>query len=114
MGVADETQWKDLVSTRTFEIPACKGFMLHVDNSEVREFFETFHNTYRLFTKLADDEKLLLSTCGTIERCFDAIAYEVHSWAGTVNALQPNRRTFGDGIHGAITDLKNQADMTAV
>jgi len=31
--------WQDLVSTRTFEIPACKGFMLHIDNEEVREFF---------------------------------------------------------------------------
>ncbi len=29
--------WEDLVSTRTFEIPACKGFMLHIDNSEVRQ-----------------------------------------------------------------------------
>jgi glycosyltransferase involved in cell wall biosynthesis len=32
--------WQDLVSTRTFEIPACKGFMLHVDNAEVRSMFE--------------------------------------------------------------------------
>ncbi|MFC5385281.1 glycosyltransferase [Aquamicrobium segne] len=32
--------WEDLVSTRTFEIPACKGFMLHIDNDEVREFFK--------------------------------------------------------------------------
>ena len=32
--------WQDLVSTQTFEIPACKGFMLHIDNEEVREFFE--------------------------------------------------------------------------
>ena len=32
--------WQDLVSTRTFEIPACGGFMLHIDNDEVREFFE--------------------------------------------------------------------------
>ena len=32
--------WQDLVSTRTFEIPACRGFMLHIDNKEVREFFE--------------------------------------------------------------------------
>jgi len=32
--------WEDLVSTRTFEIPACKGFMLHIDNDEVRGFFE--------------------------------------------------------------------------
>jgi spore maturation protein CgeB len=32
--------WEDLVSTRTFEIPACKGFMLHIDNEEIRELFE--------------------------------------------------------------------------
>lgn len=31
--------WSDVVSTRTFEIPACKGFMLHIDNDEVRELF---------------------------------------------------------------------------
>lgn len=31
--------WADLVSTRTFEIPACGGFMLHIDNAEVREFY---------------------------------------------------------------------------
>jgi spore maturation protein CgeB len=32
--------WQDLVSTRTFEIPACGGFMLHIDNAEVREFYD--------------------------------------------------------------------------
>jgi hypothetical protein len=32
--------WEDQVSTRTFEIPACRGFMLHVDTPEVRGFFE--------------------------------------------------------------------------
>ncbi len=31
--------WQDLVSTRTFEIPACRGFMLHIDNDEVRRLF---------------------------------------------------------------------------
>lgn len=31
--------WQDLVSTRTFEIPACKGFMLHIDNPEIRSLF---------------------------------------------------------------------------
>ncbi len=31
--------WEDWVSTRTFEIPACKGFMLHIDNPEVRDLF---------------------------------------------------------------------------
>jgi hypothetical protein len=32
--------WQDLVSTRTFEIPATKGFMLHIDNDEVRSLYE--------------------------------------------------------------------------
>ena len=32
--------WQDLVSMRTFEIPACRGFMLHIDNDEVRDIFE--------------------------------------------------------------------------
>jgi spore maturation protein CgeB len=31
--------WEDLVSTRTFEIPAAKCFMLHIDNEEVRDLF---------------------------------------------------------------------------
>jgi spore maturation protein CgeB len=34
------TGWQDLVSTRSFEIPAARGFMLHVDNGEIREYFE--------------------------------------------------------------------------
>lgn len=40
MGPAENSPWQDLVSTRTFEIPACKGFMLHVDNHEIRALFE--------------------------------------------------------------------------
>jgi hypothetical protein len=32
--------WYDRVSTRTFEIPACRAFMLHEDNAEVRTLFE--------------------------------------------------------------------------
>ena len=38
--VAPAPDWQDLVSTRTFEIPACKGFMLHIDNAEVRTLFQ--------------------------------------------------------------------------
>lgn len=37
---ATSSGWQDLVSTRTFEIPACGGFMLHIDNNEVREYFK--------------------------------------------------------------------------
>lgn len=32
--------WEDLVSRRTFEIPAYGGFMLHIDNEEVRALYE--------------------------------------------------------------------------
>lgn len=39
-GAAGPEGWQDLVSTRTFEIPACKGFMLHIDNPEVRTLFD--------------------------------------------------------------------------
>jgi len=39
MGTTDASNWQDLVSTRTFEIPACKGFMLHIDNMEVQQLF---------------------------------------------------------------------------
>ena len=37
---SDPRGWFDCVSTRTFEIPACKGFMLHEDNEEVRGLYE--------------------------------------------------------------------------
>ena len=40
MGEADDTGWQDLVSTRSFELPACKGFMLHVDNAEIRQLYD--------------------------------------------------------------------------
>jgi spore maturation protein CgeB len=40
MGEADDTGWQDLVSTRSFELPACKGFMLHVDNPEIRQLYD--------------------------------------------------------------------------
>ena len=38
-GKDDIHGWEDLVSTRSFEIPACKGFMLHIDNPEVRSLY---------------------------------------------------------------------------
>jgi hypothetical protein len=40
MGPRRQRGWEDLVSMRTFELPACKGFMLHIDNGEVRALFE--------------------------------------------------------------------------
>lgn len=40
MGPFGRNNWQDLISMRTFEIPACKGFMLHIDNDEVRGLFK--------------------------------------------------------------------------
>lgn len=38
-GTHARTGWEDFVSRRTFEIPAYGGFMLHIDNQEVRELY---------------------------------------------------------------------------
>jgi len=38
-GPCEPSGWEDSVSTRTFEIPACGGFMLHIDNEEARTLF---------------------------------------------------------------------------
>jgi hypothetical protein len=39
-GTHARTGWEDFVSRRTFEIPAYGGFMLHIDNQEVRELYD--------------------------------------------------------------------------
>ena len=39
-GADSSTGFADLVSTRSFEIPACGGFMLHVDNDEIRSLYD--------------------------------------------------------------------------
>jgi spore maturation protein CgeB len=39
-GPMGPNKWEDFVSTRTFQIPASKGFMLHVDNAEIHSLFE--------------------------------------------------------------------------
>lgn len=38
-GVGGAEGWADQISTRSFEIPACGGFMLHIDNAEIRTLF---------------------------------------------------------------------------
>ncbi|MBD3760736.1 glycosyltransferase [Rhizorhabdus sp.] len=39
-GPTGPDNWEDMVSTRTFQTPASKGFMLHIDNPEVRSLFD--------------------------------------------------------------------------
>ncbi len=40
MGEDAKTGFADLVSTRSFEIPACGRFMLHIDNDEIRSLYD--------------------------------------------------------------------------
>lgn len=58
-GIDPAFGWEDLVSTRTFEIPACGGFMLHIDNAELRTLYDVpaeidaFTSTTELCDKIA-------------------------------------------------------------
>ncbi len=77
--------WEDLVSTRTFEIPASKGFMLHIDNPEVRDFFEpgreidVFADPDQLCERIAtwlarpDDRRAMIEAA--FARCVPAYSY---------------------------------------
>jgi len=47
------TGYADLVSTRSFEIPASGGFMLHVENPEIRSLYDV-PNEIDTFTGLDD------------------------------------------------------------
>jgi len=86
MGVADHTGWQDLTSMRTFEIPACKGFMLHIDNDEVRSFYEVgkeidaFNNIDELCDKieyyLAHDQEREAMIERAYCRCVPAYSYD--------------------------------------
>lgn len=86
MGVADHTGWQDLTSARTFEIPACKGFMLHIDNEEVRGLFtpgeeiDVFNDVDELCAKiesyLAHDEEREAMIEPAYRRCVPAYSYD--------------------------------------
>lgn len=82
--------WADLVSTRTFEIPACKGFMLHIDNAEVREFFDvgTEIDTFASAEELCDKVRFYLDRPElraamierAYERCVPAYGCAARAW----------------------------------
>lgn len=81
--------WEDRVSTRTFEIPACGGFMLHVDNEEVRSYFDVgteidvFSNVQELADKcrfyLEHDETRRKMAVRAQERCVPAYSYHARA-----------------------------------
>lgn len=85
-GVADHTGWQDLTSARTFEIPACKGFMLHIDNEEARSLYrvgeeiDVFKDVDELCDKieyyLAHDEEREAMIERAYQRCVPAYSYD--------------------------------------
>lgn len=86
MGEADDTNWQDLVSTRSFELPACKGFMLHIDNPEIRQLYdvgqeiEVFSNVEDLSKKiefyLANESIRQQMIDKAYSRCVPAYSYD--------------------------------------
>jgi glycosyltransferase involved in cell wall biosynthesis len=81
--------WEDQVSTRTFEIPACRAFMLHIDTPEVRTLFEPHHeigvfsDTHSLCDAvtryLADDELREQMIERAWRRCVPHYSYEARA-----------------------------------
>jgi spore maturation protein CgeB len=86
---ANDGGWQDNVSTRSFEIPACGGFMLHVDNDEVREFFTPGHeiDVFSTPDELADKARFYLDRpelratmiSRAYQRCMPAYSYDTRA-----------------------------------
>lgn len=93
MGPYGANGWEDLVSTRTFEIPACRSFMLHIDNEEIREFFKVGEeiDVFSSPEELADKARFYLGKPELRQRMIDR-AYErcVPSYGNDARAAQIN------------------------
>lgn len=88
-GPAGRYGWEDSVSTRSFEIPACGGFMLHVDNPEIRGLFdagteiELFSNSAEAIAKIEyylghPDQRIAISQNG-YRRCVPAYSLDARA-----------------------------------
>lgn len=90
-GPSGPNNWQDFVSTRSFEIPACKGFMLHIDNDEVRELYrpgkeiDVFATEAQLCDKIAYYLARPELRAGMIQqafaRCVPAYSYDARAEA---------------------------------
>jgi spore maturation protein CgeB len=98
-GTDPVTGWGDLVSTRSFEIPACGGFMLHIDNDEVRSLYTTgtecdvFDTADALAAKvrhylLHPDQRMAIAAAG---RARAIPAYSYHARAQELMSLIETR-----------------------
>jgi spore maturation protein CgeB len=85
-GEVGRHQWQDLTSTRTFEIPAAGGFMLHVDNDEIRSLYEAgreidvFADVDTMIERIGyylehDNERAMIALAGR-DRCVPAYSLE--------------------------------------
>jgi len=94
-GEVGQDKWQDLTSTRTFEIPAAGGFMLHVDNDEVRALYEpgreidVFSGDEQLIERIGhylanEGERATIAEAGHA-RCVPA--YSLEARAGEIAAL---------------------------
>ena len=91
MGPRTPGGWEDAVSTRTFEIPAAGGFMLHIDNEEVRTLYEpgreidVFTTPESLCERIGyyldnEDRRLEIARAGTA-RCTPAYSLDARATA---------------------------------
>ena len=84
---------RDLTTTRSFQVPACGGVLLHEDNPEIRQYFEpdreilTFTDNVDLVATLrraVDDPGLRASiAAGGYRRCVDC-GYDYRLAAGAI------------------------------
>ena len=98
-GEVGPDKWQDLTSTRTFEIPAAGGFMLHVDNEEVRALYEpgreidVFTGDHQLIERIGyylanEAERATVAEAGHV-RCVPA--YSLEARAGEMAMLLMER-----------------------
>lgn len=103
-GEVGRDKWQDLTSTRTFEIPAAGGFMLHVDNDEVRTLYEpgreidVFAGEEQLIERIGhylanEAERGAIAEAGHA-RCVPA--YSLETRAGEIAALLVERGLIGN------------------
>lgn len=89
MGPRSPGGWEDAVSTRTFEIPAAGGFMLHIDNAEVRTLYDpgreidVFTTPESLCERIGyyldnEDRRLEVARAGTA-RCIPAYSLDARA-----------------------------------
>jgi hypothetical protein len=88
------TGWEDFVSRRTFEIPAYGGFMLHIDNREVRELYDvgTEVDVFSTPAQLADKVAFYLENPGLA----DASARRAHARANPAYGIVQRARSIDE------------------